>query len=280
MISYAWYVSKLENPWERAVIANMVSALRGQGLQLEIYVGGGTADFCNDDVYSWNSLNAAERLKKIFNRRLWHLWGKPPFWWPVIRSHSRTVHTSFISDVEWKGHPTRLSIEQAVEGENFITPTFETALARVETSESAVPSIFCNLSSASADLKKILEATDFPVIDIQRVNFRVITAKSGLFISGSTPSEALLAAQMAMQGLTVAGPDSPFLKEFLGDEGYILVSEDETGIWNDAIKTAFSQTGKSLSVSTRHYLKTNYSPEALLESLMAVYKSVLGKEFL
>ena len=98
---------------------------------LRVCVDGGTANFHSDGVVSWRSLTFFERLAAVlFKGRLWHLWGKAPFWWGVVRLRARTVHTSLDDAPEWWGHPTRLFEEQARHGESLIVTTFEAKAVR------------------------------------------------------------------------------------------------------------------------------------------------------
>ncbi|NLL35923.1 MAG: hypothetical protein GX256_00170 [Fretibacterium sp.] len=278
MIPCIWYVSKLGFPWERSVIGGMAGALRVHHPALEVYVDGGTADFGvfgMEGALSWQSLTLLERLRKISSApALWHLWGKAPPWWNLVRARSRTVHTSLEPSVVWKGHPTRLFSEQTAEGESAIKATFDAQLMRGEEREETPTSIFLEGRTLTPALKEALGELNMPIVDMNKVSFRASVARRGVFAAQGDPANSLLAACLAMQGLTVAGPDSSFLKELFGDEGYVLLKKNDVSSWKAALTSALSEEGRSLSISTRHRLNTQFSQAAVTESLSLVYRKL------
>lgn len=281
MVSCTWYVSKISHPWERAMIGDMGAALRARGFGVSIYTDGGTMDFGVDGVFSWRSLTGLERVKLILSSAgtLWHLWGEPPAWWSLVRVRSRTVHTSWMPAPAWRGHPSRLFAEQAGDGETVIKPTFESRLAQpggeAGGSSPRAPAVYVNLASAKPALVKAISDLKCPVLDLGTGRFGASSAKTGCLVSGDSPSEALLAAVLTLQGLAVVGPNSPYLHALLGDEGYLSVEGDEEGAWRDAIAQALSERGRALSTSARHVIKTRYSAAECALSLEAMYRSVL-----
>ena len=281
MVPCIWYASKIAHPWERAMIGNMGAALRARGVGLSIYTDGGTMDFCLDGVLSWRALTLLERMRLILSSTgaLWHLWGEAPRWWGFVRMRSRTVHTSWRPNPVWRGHPSRIFTEQADDGETVIKPTFESRLVHSEGAVDVPPdgsrAVYVKLESASAPLRKAVAALSCPVVDLGTGRVGASAAKSGCFVSGDGPSEALHAAAMTMQGLAVVGPDTPYLHSLLGDEGYFSVGEDGEDAWKDAINQALSEKGRALAISARHAIKTRYSASDCADSLEAMYRSVL-----
>ena len=281
MVPCIWYASKIAHPWERAMIGNMGAALRARGVGLSIYTDGGTTDFCLDGVLSWRALTLLERMRLILSSTgaLWHLWGEAPRWWGLVRVRSRTVHTSWRPNPVWRGHPSRIFTEQADDGETVIKPTFESRLAQpgegADGSSSRAPAVYVNLASAKPALVKAISDLNCPVLDLGTGRFGASSAKSGCLVSGDSPSEALLAAALTLQGLAVVGPSSSYLRSLLGDEGYLSVEGDEEGAWRDAIAQALSERGRALSTSARHVIKTRYSAAECALSLEAMYRAVL-----
>ena len=281
MVSCVWYVSKVSHPWERAMIGNMGGALRARGFGVSIYTDGGTMDFGVDGVFSWRSLTGLERVRLILSSAgtLWHLWGDPPAWWSLVRVRSRTVHTSWMPAPAWRGHPSRLFTEQAADGESVIKPTFESRLTHPEeamdTSSRASRAIYVDLASATLPLNRAIAAMDCPAIDLRAERFTASSAKSGCFAAGVGPSEALHAAALTLQGLTVVGLDDSYLHSLLGDEGYCSIEEDSEEAWKRGITQALSDRGRALAISARHTIKTRYSPAECADTLEAMYRSVL-----
>ncbi len=281
MVPCIWYVSKVAHPWERATIGNMSAALKARGVGVSVYTDGGTTDFCVEGVRSWRALTALERMKLILSSAgiLWHLWGDPPPWWGLVRIRSRTVHTSWRPAPAWRGHPSRLFVEQAGDGETVVKPTFESRLAQPEESAdgSSQPfrAVYVNLTSATPALAGAVSALNCPVMDPGTGRFGTASAKSGCFVSGDGPSEALLAAVLTMQGLAVVGPDSSYLHSLLGDDGYFSVEGDEEETWGEAIRHALSDRGRAVATSARHFIKTRYAAAECAGSLEAMYRSVL-----
>lgn len=281
MVPCIWYVSKIIHPWERVIIGNMGAVLKARGYGLSIYTDGGTTDFCVDGILSWKALTGLERLRLILSSAggLWHLWGDPPPWWSLVRIRSRTVHTSWQPAPVWRGHPSRLFTEQAGDGESVIKPTFESRLTHSEEpsegSSLSSHALYVNLQKATSSLRKAVAALKCPVVDLGTGRFGVSSAKSGCFVSGDGPSEALLAAALTMQGLVVVGPETSYLHSLLGDQGYFSVEEDGEEAWKNAIHRALSDQGRALAISTRHTIKTRYSAVESAGTLEAMYRSVL-----
>lgn len=125
MIPCVWYVSASVQPWEREVIGGMASALRARDVPLTLCSSGGLAA----GGESWDGLTGLERAGRVlFSGSLWHLWGRPPVWWGLIRLRARTIHTSFDEKPIWRGHPSRLFPAPTPWGEALLLPTFTSRL--------------------------------------------------------------------------------------------------------------------------------------------------------
>lgn len=280
MVSCIWYISKIAHPWERAIIGNMAAAMKSRGAKLFVYSDGGTTDFCVDGVLSWKSLTGLERMRLILSSgdNLWHLWGEAPPWWSLVRVRSRTVHTSWRPSPSWRGHPSRLFAEQAGEGETVVKPTFESRLVRSEDSVDVSAQASCSVyvNSASPVWSGALSDLTCPVVDLGAERFGATVAKSGCYLAKDGPSEALLAAVLTMQGLSVVGPDSSYLHSLLGEEGYFPVEEqDKEEAWREAIRQALSDRGRAVATSARYAIKTRYSSAECANSLETMYRAVM-----
>ena len=294
MIPCVWYVSKTIRPWERTLIGDMASALRAREASVTLYADGGTKGMELDEVQSWSALTAFERAGRVLlsGRALWHLWGRAPSWWWLIRLRFRTVHTSLDEDPIWRGHPTRLLREQALEGESLLAPTFESHVSRSQSpllkDEDEAPAIYLGPGSVTNALKSALKNPltrfgDVPIINLTGAHISPTSARSGVLVAGAGPSEALRSAALTMQGLTVialrgskrsrAGADS--LEALLGAEGYFPVHEDSEGAWQDALEEALSDQGRQRAISARHHVKERYSAGRCADSLIETYSEAL-----
>ena len=123
-------------------------------------------------VYQLDIVSLLERMRLILSSAgaLWHLWGKAPRWWGLVRVRSRTVHTSWLPDPAWRGHPSRIFTEQADDGETVVKPTFESRLVHTEESAGVLPdgscAVYVKLALASAPLREAIAALNCPVVDL------------------------------------------------------------------------------------------------------------------
>ena len=235
-ITCVWYVSRAVPPFERAIIANMASAFQARGGELSLYVDGGMDGVETDGACSWSALTGLERFGKVLfsGGALWHLWGEPPAWWPLVRMRSRTAHTlGDAAGAEWRGYPSLLFPARAREGEAILIPAFG--------------------SRVSSD-----------------------DAQSGPHVAGNTPLDAVRAAALTMRGLVTVGLESPYLDAILGPEGYFHVSEDAEDTWRNAMTAAESDEGRKRAAAARHHIKDCCSPDRCADSLIAMYRKVLG----
>ena len=293
MIPCVWYVSRTVRPWERTLIGDMAFALRARGASLTLYADGGATDMELDGVQSWPALTALERAGRVLlsGRALWHLWGRAPSWWGLVRLRFRTIHTSLEEEPLWKGHPSRLLREQALEGESLLVPAFESHVSRSQRSQpedenSEVPAVYLGPGGVTPALKNALRGIgDIPIIDLSATHVSPTSARSGILIAGAGPSEALRSAVLTMQGLAVAAlkmpkkgsarPGSDSLEALLGPEGYFPVPEDTEAAWGEALEAALSERGRQRAIAARHHVKEHYSADRCADSLIAAYSEAL-----
>ena len=114
-----WFISSSVNGVLEQVIQDMAAALRSHSKDIDL-----------------NVISAREFQHKPFTslikaictkREIWHLFGKAPAWWRIVRLHSRTVHTQLEGDI-WGGWPSRffadtskiyLRVEQNLTGSDY-----------------------------------------------------------------------------------------------------------------------------------------------------------------
>jgi len=280
MTSCVWYVSDFQRPWEAAVIGNLAAALNAAGFPLQVYVQGGTGNLRVEGVLSWNSLTFFERMSVVlFKGDLWHLWGEAPFWWRWIRMRARTVHTTLDASPDWMGHPTRLFPEQIREGESLVRPTFEirVAWARDSVEDADAPSALLLAAPLTDALRRAVERSGMETISPSDGEAVSALEKGRAALVGDAPTDALLAAWAAMQGLPVVARPSPLIRNLLGRDGCIVVKADAEDAWFDALEAARSEEGRTASASARRFLKENFSAAGSAESLIDLYRSVRKK---
>jgi hypothetical protein len=289
MTDCVWYVSGFRRPWEAAVIDGLAAALKAQkggAPSLRLYVDGGTANFHSDGVMSWRSLTFFERLAAVlFKGRLWHLWGKAPLWWGLVRLRARTLHTSLDDAPDWRGHPTRLFEEQARHGESLISPMFEAKAAWAgkekenEKGEEASSSVVL-AAPPSAALREALDESNMTGVLLTGAVTDSALRRGGILFAGGSPSDALLAAYLTMQGVPVlAASETPFLSAVLGRGGCIVPRSDDREGWKAALGEAASGAGRASAASARRFLKNRYEAADAVKSLEALYRAAAGGKF-
>jgi hypothetical protein len=273
MINCVWYVSGFRRPWEAAAIGSLAEALRAKGLfSPRVYADGGTANL--EDALSWRSLTLFERLAVVlFKGRLWHLWGPPPFWWPLVRLRARTVHTSLDEKTDWKGYPTRLFM--AAEGESAIRPPFEVKAAPAggDRNEDSTPALIL-AALPGAPLRDAIEESGTPVVSLTELEAAGVFSASGVLFAGNSPSDALLAACLTTRGIPVLASDTPLLRAVLGQKGFVAAPQGEgKDAWKRALETAMSEGGKAAAANARRFLHERRGSAGAAESLENVYRS-------
>jgi hypothetical protein len=299
MTDCIWYVSGFRHPWEAAVIDGLAAALKAKGCSsLRVCVDGGTANFHAEGVVSWRSLTFFEKLAVVFFKgKLWHLWGKAPFWWGLVRLRARTVHTSLDDAPDWRGHPTRFFEAQARHGESLISPAFEAKAAWAgkekgeemgEESSSAV----ILAGTPSAALREALEESgesgELGLTGVSQAGAVTdsILRRGKILFAGESPSDALLAAYLTMQGIpVVAESETTFLSAVLGRGGYIVPKTGDKSdkadkkSWKAALDSAASEAGRASSASARRFLQDRYGTGSAVKSLETLYRTVTEGKF-
>lgn len=273
----------------------MASALKSKSrADVIIYSDGGISDIKTDNAFSWNALTSLERLGKILfsGKNIWHLWGDAPSWWGLVRLHARTVHTLSLNNFnnknfKWQGHPSKLFPDKALNGEAVLIPSFETKVSNNDdNNNSDAPAVYAGLKNSHESLSPVLDDLNIkidgrfvPVIDTGDADFNLNSsqAKSGVFISSpSNIFDALKAAVLTMQGLTVVSQKSEYLDALLGADGYFINNDLKENAWRDIIFKALSEQGRRAAVSARHFIKNHFSAEKCADSFLELYKKVAG----
>ena len=251
-----WYISASVNGVLEQVIRDMAAALRSHSRDIDLKVIS-AHDFQHQPVFL--------RVREIFTRReIWHLFGKPPVWWRVIRMHSRTVHSQLEGD-KWGGWPTRFFAEGLKPGESVVLPVFDPLGSMSPESGKAV----------YIRDKKNVPAGEYDVLDISGKIVRP-EALSGIYIADApTPREAMRAGILTMRGLCIASPKSAYIEEILGPDGYFMFKSDEE--LPRIIHLGLGERGRHVAISARHYLKSRRSHDRCTESLMTLYRKVIAQ---
>jgi len=256
MHTCGWYISSNVSDVLAQVINDMANALRSHSRDIELKV-----IYAND-----KSISGFERIKNIFTKKeIWHLFGRAPWWWRIVRLHSRTVHTR-LEGTNWGGYPSRFFTEGALNGEAVIFPVFDPLSSQSEDVDKAV-------FVRSKNIK--LPEGDYKIMDISEKILRP-EALSGIYIADeATPREAMRAGILTMRGLSIASPKSGWLDEILGPDGYFLIQDDED--LPRIIRQGLADRGRHMAMSARHFLKSRRSHERCTDSLITLYRKVIAK---
>ena len=256
MLTCNWYISSSVSDVLAQVIKDMAAALKSHSKDIDLNV-------INAKDSSFKPVT--ERVKNIFARReIWHLFGKAPFWWRIVRLHSRTVHTRLEGD-SWGGWPSRFFTEGAKTGEAVVFPVFD-PLSNI--SGEGKRAVFVR------DGRKVPDG-DYDVLDIGQQILRP-EALSGVYIANNTgPREAMRAGILTMRGLAIASEKSGYLEEILGPDGYFVMnSEDDLP---KIIRQGLGERGRHVAMSARHFLKSRRSHERCTDSLITLYRKVIAQ---
>lgn len=256
MHTCTWYISSSVSDVLAQVIKDMANALRSHSRNVDL-------DVISAKDYGFKSLT--ERVRNIFRKReIWHLFGRAPVWWRIVRLHSRTVHT-LLEKSSWAGWPTRFFTEGAKTGESVIFPVFDPLSSYTEDGTKAV---------FTREGRKIPEG-DYDVVDISEKLLRP-EALSGIYIANGTgPREAMRAGILTMRGVAIASEKSGYLDEILGPAGYFMIRDDDD--LPRIIRQGLADRGRHMAISARHFLKSRRSHERCTDSLISLYRKVISQ---
>ena len=251
-----WFISSSVNGVLEQVIQDMASALRSHSRDIDLNVIS-AHEFQHRPFFS--------RVREIFTKReIWHLFGKPPAWWRIVRMHSRTVHSQLEGDT-WGGWPSRFFAEGLKSGEAVVLPVFDPLGSMSPESGKAV---------FIRDKKNVPEG-DYEVLDISGKIVRP-EALSGIYIADkATPREAMRAGVLTMRGLCIASPKSAYVEEILGPDGYFMYKNDDE--LPRIIHLGLGERGRHTAISARHYLKSRRSHDRCTDSLITLYRKVIAQ---
>ena len=257
-----WYISSSVNGVLEQVIQDMASALSSHSRDIDLNVIS-ARDFQHRPY--------ASRIREIFTKReIWHLFGKAPLWWRIVRMHSRTVHTLLEGD-NWGGWPSRFFVEGLKSGEAAIFPVFDPL-------GGSYPIGTMSTESSKAVYirdKKYVPAGDYEVLDISGKVLKP-EALSGIYIADApTPREAMRAGILTMRGLAVASPKSGYIEEILGPDGYFMFQSDDD--LPRIIHFGLGERGRHTAIAARHYLKSRRSHDRCTDSLIMLYRKVIAQ---
>ncbi len=255
MHTCTWYIAGNVSDVLSQVIKDMANALRSHSRNIDI-----------DVISAKESYKAGfERVKNIFRKReIWHLFGRAPLWWKIVRLHSRTVHT-LLENNYWAGHPSRFFTEGAKSGEAVIFPVFDPLSSYSEDGKKAV---------FVRDNRRIPEG-DYEIADITEKLLRP-EALSGIYIANDTgPREAMRAGILTMRGVCVASEKSGYLDEILGPDGYFMIRDEED--LPRIIQQGLGNRGRHMAMTARHFLNSRRSHERCASSIVSLYRKIISQ---
>ena len=258
-----WYISSSVSGVLAQVIKHMADALRTHSKDIDLHV-------VSAKDYGYKA--GFELKANIFSRKeIWHLFGRAPWWWRIVRMHSRTEHTLLDGTKcgrKWLGYPSRFFTEGALNGEAVIFPVFDIVSSRSEEGKKAVY-VF------GEDMIDDIPQGDYEVLDIAGKVLRP-EVFSGLYIARDTgPREAMRAGLLTVRGLAVASEKSGYLDEILGPGGYFLIEDDSD--MERIIRQALGDKGRHTAMAARHFLKSRRSHDKCTESIITLYRRVIAQ---
>lgn len=256
MHTCTWYIAGNVSDVLAQVIKDMAAALRSHSRNIDLEVISARGE---------GHKAAFERVKNIFAKReIWHLFGRAPLWWRIVRLHSRTVH-SLLESSNWAGWPTRFFTEGAKTGESVIFPVFDPLSSYSEDGKKAV---------FVRDGRKVPDG-DYEVADITEKLLRP-EALSGIYIASDTgPREAMRAGILTMRGVAIASQKSGYIDEILGPDGYFMIRDDDD--LPRIIRQGLGDKGRHMAMSARHFLNSRRSHERCTNSLITLYRKVIAQ---
>lgn len=258
MFTCNWYIASSVNPVFAQIIKDMAAALKSYSRDIDLHI---------IDARDSSYRAGFERFTNIFaHKNIWHLFGIAPFWWKIVRIHSRTVHT-LLDKTCWAGYPTRLFTEGTLNGEGVIYPVFDSLVNQTQ-SEGTHKAVFIYGTNNNISLPE----GDYEIFDISQKVLRP-EALSGVYIANDIgPREAMRAGLLTMRGTAVASRKSGWLDEILGPGGYFLL-DDNTDL-NRIIKFGLGEKGRHMAMAARHFLKSRRSHERCADSIMTLYRKI------
>lgn len=270
--------------------------LGAEGVRLTVLSQSGFFPGGFPDVISWRSQDGWERgLTVALRGRMWHLWGQPPRWWPLVRARATTVHSFKIGDGEWQGHPAVFAGTGSLSDRNAWLPAFERDLSWGRPGEDkgdpvalvAFPVPMVRPDRGVMDF--IHKGVGVPVVRLSDQTgampgagstvdesdaVRFLSGRSGMLIlPGVDLSLSILAGFASLYGIPTVAPWSPLLDDLLGPGGYIQLKKEPP---SDLPSLAMGESGRLAAAAARHRLSEFFSPELSAESLLGVYRTVTG----
>ena len=244
MLNCAWYVDESLEPELKAIVQNMFLLLKKE-IHVEIL----------------NNSGIFKRFIRSFSCDVLHIFGncKDLF---LIKSNPNVVFTLF-DDSDLKNKcVSRFFFSDAKDSEEIISPFFGSLATDSKEREKCV---FSN-----GNIK--LEGYEFENIS-EVVKFSRPEALSGIYVTPDTNQlEALRAGFLTIRGLSIASRKSKYLDEIIGAENYFVI-EDEEDI-KRFTRYGFTDKGRYMATSARHFLNENHSEKNCVKSLMNIYEKI------
>lgn len=293
---WTWFLSKSLRSWDVMSLSLTARQLGARGVRLTVISQTGFFPGGFPDVISWRSLDGWERgLTVAMRGRMWHLWGQPPGWWPLVRSRAATVHSFRDKDGEWKGHPAVFAGTGTLFDGNAWLPAFDRELSwgspGDEKGDPVALVVFpVPMVRPDRDIMDLIrQGLGVPAVRLSDQTgalpgaggtldesdvVRFLSGHSGILILPAVDfSLGLLAGFASLYGIPTVAPWSPMLDDLLGHGGYI---SPKKGHESDLASEAMGEPGRLAAAGARHRLTESFTPELSAQSLLSVYRTVTG----
>ena len=243
MFNCAWYVDESLEPELKTIIQNMSETLKNK-IHIEIL----------------NGKTLFKRFVRSFSCDILHVFGnnKDSF---SVKANSNVIYTLFNDDDLPKKHISRFFLSDAKDSEEIISPFFGSLSTDSKEHEKCIIS--------NGNLK--VEGFEFENISGK---FSRPEALSGIYVTlDNNQLEALRAGFLTIRGLTIASKKSKYLDEIIGSENYFLI-ENEDDV-KKIINHAFTDKGRFLATSARHFLNENHSEKKCAKNLLSLYEKIM-----
>ena len=284
---WVWFLSRSLRSWDIMSLGLMARQLSSSGVRLTVISQSGFFPGGFADVISWRGLDGLDRAMSVaFRGRLWHLWGHAPKWWSVVRARATTVHSFKGTDEEWQGHPAVFAGTGLFSERNAWIPAFERDLSWGKPGEDkGDPLALVVLPSAQIRPDKtimdvIQKGIGMPIVKLSDQSgalgvsggtidesdaVRLLAGRAKLLVLPAVDlSSAILAGFASLYGVPTLAPWSPILDDLLGAKGYLT----------DRANTV--DVGRTVATAARHRLSEHFTPEISADSLMSIYRTVVG----